>query len=40
MAIGIKYSRSDPKEDPELVWKIMIEYVVSFKDKFGAVNCR
>lgn len=40
MAIGIKYGRSGPEENPEPVWKMMDEYIASFKDKFGAVNCR
>jgi C_GCAxxG_C_C family probable redox protein len=40
IAIGIKYGRSRPEENPEPVWKMMDEYVAAFKKRFGYVNCR
>jgi C_GCAxxG_C_C family probable redox protein len=40
MAIGIKYGRSNPEEDPEPVWKMMDEYMAAFKERFSYVNCR
>lgn len=40
MAIGIKYGRISPEENPEPVWKKMDEYVNDFKKRFGHVNCR
>jgi len=40
MAIGIKYGRTSPEENPQPVWGMIDEYLTAFKDKFGAVNCR
>jgi len=40
MAIGIKYGRRSPEENPEPVWAMMDTYVAAFKERFGAVNCR
>jgi C_GCAxxG_C_C family probable redox protein len=40
MVIGIKYGRNRAEENPKLAWDIIDRYVTSFKDKFGAVNCR
>jgi C_GCAxxG_C_C family probable redox protein len=40
MIIGIKFGRNNPEENPEHAWRIMDEYVASFKNRFGAVNCR
>jgi C_GCAxxG_C_C family probable redox protein len=40
MAIGIRYGRSTPEENPEPVWAMMDEYVAAFKERFGYVNCR
>jgi len=40
MAIGIKYGRNRAEENPQLAWNMIDRYVASFKDKFGAVNCR
>ncbi len=40
MAIGIKHGRSRTEENPQPVWNMIDKYVASFKEKFGAVNCR
>jgi len=40
IAIGLKYGRSSPEENPQLAWDMMNKYVTVFKDRFGAVNCR
>jgi len=40
MAIGIKYGRNRAEENPQRAWNLIDECVASFKDKFGAVNCR
>jgi C_GCAxxG_C_C family probable redox protein len=40
MAIGIKHGRNRPEESPQPAWDMINKYVASFKDKFGAVNCR
>jgi C_GCAxxG_C_C family probable redox protein len=40
LAIGIKYGRGNPEENPEPVWKIMDEYIDCFKKNFSYVNCR
>jgi C_GCAxxG_C_C family probable redox protein len=40
MAIGIKYGRERPEENPEPVWKMMDEYLAAFKKRFGYVNCK
>jgi len=40
MAIGIKYGRNRKEENPKTAWDMIDKYVASFKDKFGAVNCR
>jgi C_GCAxxG_C_C family probable redox protein len=38
--IGLKYGRTTPEENPQPAWQMADKYVSSFKDKFGAVNCR
>ena len=40
IAVGMQYGRSSAEENPQSAWNIIDEYVVAFKDKFGAVNCR
>ena len=40
IAIGIKYGRTSPEENPQPVWEMVDRYVAEFKDKFGSVNCR
>ncbi len=40
IAIGIKYGRTNPEENPQPVWSMADKYVSEFKKKFGAVNCR
>ena len=40
MAIGLRYGRSSPEENPKPAWDMADKYVSEFKEKFGAVNCR
>jgi len=40
IAIGIKYGRTSPEENPQPIWNMVDKYVAEFKDKFGYVNCR
>jgi len=40
IAIGMKYGRTSPEENPQPVWNIVDKYVAEFEDKFGYVNCR
>jgi len=40
MAIGIKHGRNRAEENPQPAWNKNNKYVVSFKDKFGAVSSR
>jgi len=40
IAIGMKYGRTSPEEDPQPVWNMVDKYVAEFKDRFGYVNCR
>jgi len=40
MAIGMKYGRASPEENPQSVWSMVDKYVADFKNKFGYVNCR
>lgn len=40
MAIGMKYGRTSPEENPQPVWNMVDKYMAEFKDKFGHVNCR
>jgi len=40
MAIGMKYGRTSPEENPKPVWDVVDRYVAQFNDRFGAVNCR
>jgi len=40
MAIGIKYGRTSPEENPQPVWNMVDKYVAEFKDRWGAVTCR
>jgi len=39
MAVGMKYGRNSPEEDPQPIWEIMDKYVAEFKDRFGYLNC-
>jgi len=39
IAIGIKYGRTSPEENPQPVWEMVDKYLAEFKDKFGYVNC-
>jgi C_GCAxxG_C_C family probable redox protein len=40
MAIGIKYGRNSPEENPEPVWKMMDEYLNAFRRRFNYLTCR
>jgi C_GCAxxG_C_C family probable redox protein len=40
IAIGMKYGRNSPEENPQPVWNMVNNYVAEFKDRFGYVNCR
>ena len=40
IAVGIKYGRTSPEQDPTPVWRMVDDYVRQFKDRFGYVNCR
>jgi len=40
IAIGIKYGRTSPEENPQPVWNMVDKYVAEFKERFGYVNCR
>ncbi len=40
MAIGIRYGRTSPEENPKPVWDMVDKYVAQFKGRFGSVNCR
>jgi len=40
IAIGIKYGRTSPEENPQPVWNMVDKYVAEFKDRWGAVTCR
>jgi len=40
LAIGMKYGRTSPEEDPKPVWNIVDKYVAQFEGRFGSVNCR
>ena len=40
IAIGIKYGRTSPEENPQPIWDMVDRYVTEFKDKFGYANCR
>ena len=39
MAVGMKYGRTSSEEDPKPVWNVIDDYVHSFKNRFGSVNC-
>jgi C_GCAxxG_C_C family probable redox protein len=39
IAIGMKYGRTSPQENPKAVWDRVDRYVAEFREKFGAVNC-
>jgi len=39
LAIGMKYGRSRPEENPKPVWEMVDNYVAEFQRRFGAVNC-
>jgi len=40
MAIGMKYGRNSPEENPQPVWNMVDQYVAEFKTRFRYVNCR
>ena len=40
IAIGMKYGRTSPQENPKPVWDKVDKYVAQFKERFGSVNCR
>lgn len=40
MLIGAKYGRTNPEQSPQAVWDLANKYVVAFREKFKAVNCR
>ena len=40
LAIGMKYGRTGPEEDPQPVWDKVDSYLGEFKDRFGYLNCR
>jgi len=40
MAIGIKHGRRSPETSPQPAWEMTDKYVASFKERFGALNCR
>jgi C_GCAxxG_C_C family probable redox protein len=40
VAVGMKYGRNSPEENPQPIWNMVDKYVAEFKDKFGYVNCR
>jgi C_GCAxxG_C_C family probable redox protein len=40
IAIGMKYGRTSPEENPRPIWDMVNKYVAEFKDRFGYVNCR
>ena len=40
MAIGVKFGRNSPEENPQPVWNMVDKYMAEFRNKFGAVNCR
>lgn len=40
MAIGIKHGRKSNKENPKKTWSKVDKFLKTFKDKWGATNCR
>jgi len=40
LAIGLKYGRTSPEQNPLPVWNMVDKYVAEFKERFGNVNCR
>lgn len=40
MAVGLKYGRTSPEENPQPTWDIADKYLSEFKERFGAFNCR
>ena len=40
IAVGMKYGRSSPEENPQPVWNTVDKYIAEFKKKFVYVNCR
>ena len=40
IAIGMKYGRTSPEENPQPVWNMVDKYVAEFKERFGYLNCR
>jgi len=40
VAVGMKYGRNSPEENPQPVWSMVDKYVAEFRGKFGYVTCR
>ena len=40
LAIGLKYGRTSPEEDPRPVWDMVDRYVAQFRNALGSVICR
>ena len=40
MLIGAKCVRTSPDQSPKPVWDMADAYLIDFREKFGAVNCR
>jgi len=40
LAIGMKYGRTNPEQDPQQIWNTVDAYVTEFTDKFGYTDCR
>jgi len=40
MAIGIKYGRNSPEENPQPTWKMMDDYLTAFRKRFNYLTCR
>lgn len=38
--IGAKYGRTSPDQSPKPVWDMADSYLATFRERFGAVNCR
>jgi C_GCAxxG_C_C family probable redox protein len=38
--IGAKYGRTDAEQSPQPIWDMANKYLVAFREKFRAVNCR
>jgi C_GCAxxG_C_C family probable redox protein len=40
MAIGMKYGRNSPEENPQPVWNMVDSYLAQFKERWGSTSCR